>query len=229
MIFAPRLVQKNYFPKLSLTCPQPIHYLHNISTAKTSFQLARTVTAHADSFEQTLSAPVIPQNTQFLDWFPFYVHRFIGDARYRKLADYQQAWYWNLLFESWVSERPGYLPDDGQLWRLANARTRQFFEKECEPILCMFEREGSTTDDEVWIYHRMLLEIYDEQVLKFHKRKRKSSKSTIDNGTSYLDFEGTLGKKENGREECSRHPQSGLTQWGSCWERYAEKCSSQAG
>src|SRR5215813_264938 len=53
MIFAPCSVQKNYFPKLSLTCPQTIHYLHNISTDKTSFQLARTVSAHADSFEQT--------------------------------------------------------------------------------------------------------------------------------------------------------------------------------
>ena len=68
--------------------------------------------------------------TQFLDWFPFYVHRFIGDVRYRALKDYQQAWYLNLLFASWISERPGYLPDDGQLWRLANARTQQYFDKE---------------------------------------------------------------------------------------------------
>jgi hypothetical protein len=52
MIFAPCLVQKNYLPKLSLTCPQSIHYLHNISTDKTSFQLARTAIAHADSSEQ---------------------------------------------------------------------------------------------------------------------------------------------------------------------------------
>jgi len=93
--------------------------------------------------------------------------------------------------------------------------------------MCMFEREGSMTDGAVWIYNRVLLEIYDEQVLKFHKRRRKSSKSTDDNATSYLDFEGTL-KKENGREECKLHPESGLTQWGTCWECYAEKCSSQA-
>jgi hypothetical protein len=60
-----------------------------------------------------------------LEWFPFYVHRLAGDVRYRALKDYQQAWYLNLLFASWVSERPGYLPDDGQLWRLANARTQR--------------------------------------------------------------------------------------------------------
>jgi hypothetical protein len=89
----------------------------------------------------------------------------------------------------------------------------------------MFEREGSAIDGVVWMYNRHLLEIYDEQVLKFHKRRRKSSKFTDDDKTSYLDFEGTLNqeKKKNGREECSRHPQSGLTQWGACWGCYAER------
>ena len=148
--------------------------------------------------------------------------------RYRALKDYQQAWFLNLLFASWQSERPGYLPDDGQLWRLANARTRQFFEKECAAVLCMFEREGTTTDGAIWIYNRGLVEIYDEQVLKFHKKSRRYSKSTSDNGTSYLDFEGTLNKKENGREECALHPESGLTQWGTCWGCYAAKYSSEA-
>jgi hypothetical protein len=165
---------------------------------------------------------------QMLEWFPFYVHRLTGGTGYRALKDYQQAWYLNLLFACWVSNRPGYLLDDGQLWRLANARTRQFFEKECEPVLRMFEREGTTIDNGLWIYNRVILEIYDEQVLKFHKRKRKSSKSTNDETTSYLDFEGTLGKKD-GREECSLHPESGLTQWGTCWACYAERCASGVG
>ena len=161
-----------------------------------------------------------------LEWFPFYVQRFIGDVRYRALKDFQQAWYLNLVFAAWTSERPGYLPDDGQLWRLANARTRQYFDKEGEPVLRMFEREGSTTDGTIWIYHRVLLQVYDEQALKFHKRKRKSSKFTDDGTTSYLDFEGTL-KKSNGREQqCAFHPDSGLTQWGSCWGCYAEKYSN---
>jgi hypothetical protein len=161
-----------------------------------------------------------------LEWFPFYVHRFISDVRYRAMKDYQQAWFLNLLFASWISERPGYLPDDGQLWRLANAQRKYFFEKECDPVLCMFEREGTTTDGRVWIYNRALLKIYDEQVLKFHKKRRKSSKSTEDENTSYLDFEGTLKKKENGREECQLHPESGLTPWGSCWACYSGNHSS---
>jgi hypothetical protein len=168
-------------------------------------------------------ASISSQRNQMLEWFPFYVHRFTTDARYRAMKDYQQAWFLNLLFASWVSERPGYLPDDGQLWRLANARTHQYFEKESGAVMCMFEREGPTTDGDVWIYNRALVQIYDEQVLKFHKKKRKSTKSTDDGMTSYLDFEGTLKKKENGREECTRHPESGLTQWGSCWACYAEK------
>src|SRR5580692_2289069 len=67
------------------------------------------------------SVSVSSRRNQLLEWFPFYVHRLVGDVRYRAMKDYQQAWYLNLLFASWVSERPGYLPDDGQLWRLANA------------------------------------------------------------------------------------------------------------
>lgn len=176
------------------------------------------------------SASVGSRRNQVLEWFPFYVHRFINDIRYRSLKDFQQAWFLNLLFASWVSERPGYLPDDEQLWRLANARTRQFFEKERGPVTDgMFEREGPTADGAAWIYNRTLAEIYDEQVLKFHKRKKKSTKSTDAGMTSYLDFEGTLNKKQNGREECTRHPESGLTQWGGCWACYAEKYSDQAG
>jgi len=166
------------------------------------------------------------RRSQLLEWFPFYVYRFVGDVRYRALKDYQQAWYLNLLLASWISERPGYLPDDGQLWRLANAQRQYFFEKDCGPVLSMFEREGSTTDGVVWIYHRALVEIYEEQVLKFHKKRRKYSKSTEDGLTSYLDFEGTL-KKENGRQECALHPDSGLTQWGSCWACYSAKYSGE--
>jgi hypothetical protein len=170
----------------------------------------------------------ISKRAQLLEWFPFYVHRITGDTSYRALRDYQQAWYLNLLFASWLSERPGYLLDDGQLWRLANARTRQFFEKEGEAVMCMFEREGPATDGAVLIYHRALRDIYDEQVLKFHKKKKKFTESTESGKASYLDFDGIL-KKENGREECSRHPESGLTQWGSCWGCYAEKYSSETG
>jgi len=81
-------------------------------------------------------ASISSRRNQILEWFPFYVHRLVGDVRYRALKDYQQAWYLNLLFAAWISERPGYLPDDGQLWRLANARTRQFFEKEFELPHC---------------------------------------------------------------------------------------------
>jgi hypothetical protein len=175
-----------------------------------------------------LSSPSSPRRSQVLEWFPFYVHRLTGDMTYRSMKDYHQAWYLNLVFASWISERPGYLLDDGQLWRLANARTRQFFEKECGPVLRMFEREGSTTDGAVWIYNRAMVEIYEEQVLKFHRKKRKSSKSTDDGLTSYLDFEGTL-KKENARErqECALHPESGRTQWGTCWACYTAKYSGE--
>jgi len=34
-------------------------------------------------------------------------------------------------------------------------------------------------------------------------------------------------RKENGREECTLHPNSGLTQWGTCWACYSAKCSGE--
>jgi hypothetical protein len=34
-------------------------------------------------------------------------------------------------------------------------------------------------------------------------------------------------KKENGREECALHPDSGVTQWGTCWGCYATKYTSE--
>ena len=34
-------------------------------------------------------------------------------------------------------------------------------------------------------------------------------------------------KKENGREECTLHPESGLTQWGTCWACYSAGCASE--
>jgi hypothetical protein len=178
---------------------------------------------------QVVSRSVGSRRNPVKSFFPFYIDVFIRDARYRNLQDYQQAWYLNLLAEAWVSERPGYLLDNEQLWRLANARTRQFFEKERKPVTAgMFESEGPTTDGAVWIYSRALVEIYDEQVLKFHKRKRKSSQFTDDRQASFLDFEGTL-RKENGREKCELHPHSGLTEWGTCWACYEEKYSNQCG
>lgn len=210
--------------------PQPGPHLHSMCTAREIFAVAQTETIRQSS-ERTpeqfmASASVSSRRNPLKVFFPFYID-FIRDPRYIDLEDYQQAWFLNLVVEAWVSERPGYLLDNGQLWRLAKARTPQFFEKERGPVTDgLFEREGPTTDGEIWIYNRALLEIYEEQVLKIHKKRRKSSKSTDDNTTSYLDFEGTL-KKENGREECSVHPQSGLTQWGTCWECYADKCSSQ--
>lgn len=172
-------------------------------------------------------ASLSSRRTQSLEWFPFYVHRFVSDVRYRALTDYQQAWFLNLLFASWISQRPGYLLDDGQLWRLANARTANYFQKECNAVMGMFEREGPTTGGDIWIYNRLLLQIYDEQVLKFHKRKTKSSKFTDDIQSSLLDFEGTLKKKENGREKCEVHPHSGLTEWGTCWGCYEQKYSRE--
>jgi hypothetical protein len=48
------------------------------------------------------SVSVSSRRNQLLEWFPFYVHRLVGDVRYTALKDYQQAWYLNLLFAAIV-------------------------------------------------------------------------------------------------------------------------------
>lgn len=102
-----------------------------------------------------------------LDWIPLYINRIKGSARYRAMKDYQQGWYFNLLIESVDSEMPGYLPNDGQLWRLANAASERFFNQESAPVLACFKRRQH--DGRVWIYNERLLQTYEEQIHKLTK------------------------------------------------------------
>lgn len=117
------------------------------------------------------------------------------------MKDYQQGWYFNLLIESVDSEMPGYLPDDGQLWELANATSRRFFEKESAPVMACFK--SRQIDGRVWIYNAKLLKVYEEQI---HKLAQNSTRrkvkipllSSIDEGfvlLIYQDYPRHEGKK----------------------------------
>lgn len=94
------------------------------------------------------------------EWFPLYFRRITGSARYRAMKDYQQGWYLNLLFESAKSERPGYLKLNGRLWRLANARTEQFFNRENAAVLACFK--SREIDGESWISNEKMLEVLNK-------------------------------------------------------------------
>lgn len=117
------------------------------------------------------------------------------------MKDYQQGWYFNLLIESVDSEMPGYLPNDGQLWELANATSKKFFEKECSPVMACFK--SRQIDGRVWIYNAKLLSVYEEQIHKLAKNStRKKIKipllSSLDEGfvlLIYQDYPRHEGKK----------------------------------
>lgn len=98
------------------------------------------------------------------EWFPLYFRRILASARYRAMKDYQQAWYLNLLFESAKSERPGYLKLNGRLWRLANAHTEQFFNRENVAVLACFK--SREIDGETWMFNEKLLEVVKSAIGK---------------------------------------------------------------
>ena len=115
-------------------------------------------------------------------WFPMFVDRILTSQAYVKMQDYQQAWYLNLIMHSVRSSHPGYLRLDGDLWRLANARTKQFFERENAVVMACFRRREIT--GEVWIYNERLLRTLEDQESKFYRRagpkKPSSSPSPSD-------------------------------------------------
>jgi len=103
-----------------------------------------------------------------LEWFPLYPERFISDKRYRLLADFQQAWYFNLMVACWSSHRPGWIRDE-ELWRVAGARNEEFFKQHSAPVLARFERIVEL--DGTWIHHLETETLYQEQC---HKRRRSA-------------------------------------------------------
>ena len=105
-----------------------------------------------------------------LDWMPLYIDELLSSPAYLDMSDYQFGWYLKLLLRSTRSARLGYLPLDGQLWRLAGARSRTFFEQENARVMACFRiRQFDGLD---WIYNQKLLSVLEDQSNKY---RRKSS------------------------------------------------------
>lgn len=105
-----------------------------------------------------------------LDWIPLYIHR-LKASRTWSLPDYQWCWFMKLIIELADSDTPGYLPNDVDvLWRLAGARTRDFFLK--RDGIGLVDREFRRTADGLLIYNPRLLEVLTEQSEKLHRKKK---------------------------------------------------------
>lgn len=84
------------------------------------------------------------------------------------MSDFQRGWYWSLIIESVRSERPGYLRLNENLWRLAGAQSKQFFERENAVVLaCLESRE---IEGETWVYSGRLVRTLEEQAQKYRKK-----------------------------------------------------------
>jgi len=112
-----------------------------------------------------------------LDWIPLYLHR-LKASRTWAMPDFQWCWFMKLIIELADSETPGYLSNDVDvLWRLAGARTRDFFLKRDGAGLV--DREFRRTADGLRIYNARLLEVLKEQNEKLHRKKQPAKEKTL--------------------------------------------------
>lgn len=101
-----------------------------------------------------------------IDWTRNWHKNWLSSARFRAMRDFQRGWYKTLLLEiPEAKPYPGYLPLDANLWEIAGAHSRLYFESRSretngEPrnalVLACFETcqiAGKT-----YIYHPRMLE-----------------------------------------------------------------------
>lgn len=111
---------------------------------------------------------------------PIDVDALLASPRLQVMEDFQRWWYLALLFHAWMSPKPGYVPNDGQLWRFAGARTENFFKQKSSVVMACFEIR--LVDGHSWIYsakveslHRQALEKYETKADNARKSVRKRS------------------------------------------------------
>ena len=113
-----------------------------------------------------------------LTWIPLDIAKTLAEWRF--MDDFQRGWYIQLLLSSAISELPGYLPADSPdvpLWKLAGARTKQFWEQKSAVVLARFKRRQLNGQE--WIYNEDFLRMVEKQTTKIRtieeKRSRKLS------------------------------------------------------
>ncbi len=125
-----------------------------------------------------------------LSWFPCYPDRILSSTHWMKMKDFQRGWYWHLLLLMTRSKPLGYLRfDDGQLWGLAGAHSKQHWDSHAGLVLACFQRHEF--DGHEWIYNQKLLDVLTEQQEKHAKavergkREKNTSRASISSSSSY--------------------------------------------
>lgn len=86
------------------------------------------------------------------------------------MKDFQQAWFWNLLWESLEQEPQGYLGLSGHLWRIAEAQNEHFWNCHKAVVLAVFDI--AQVGGHEMIFYRPLLQVIEEQqkIMKSHRK-----------------------------------------------------------
>ena len=81
----------------------------------------------------------LPQNqTPAFQWYP---RDWLTSRAVMKMTPTQRSYYFDLLCHAWLSDRPGFIPNDRDLlWRLARAKSRETFEREADLVLAQFRK-----------------------------------------------------------------------------------------
>jgi len=112
-----------------------------------------------------------PAQAKELDWFPCYPDRLLASGKWLTMKDFQRGWYWHLLVLMTRSKPLGYLPLDGQLWMLAGAHTKQYWEHHSGLVLACFK--VCEFDGQRWIYSEPLMKVLNEQTYKRDIRQKQ--------------------------------------------------------
>lgn len=117
------------------------------------------------------------------------------------MEDFERGWYWSLILESVYSPLPGYLKLDSDLWRLAGARSAQFFSAKNAGVLACFKRRE--IEGQEWIYSERLVETLKEQGSKLERHIKKRAEPSYS-------YSQDFSKKNQGLSVCNTCDGEGL-------------------
>ena len=110
-----------------------------------------------------------------LAWVKLYIGDILEAPDWAQMKDYQRGWYIQLLLRSTRSERRGYLPYDGSLWRLAGAHTKQYWDDHSAVVMACFKRRQENGRE--WIYNERFLRMLEETETKIRTGEEKRSRN----------------------------------------------------
>ena len=99
-------------------------------------QIVTSVCKYPAEFKKNKSGKRLEENPLY--WFKFNLRDFFADQNLMLMTDYQTGWYIRLKALAW--QNGGFLPADMEkLYKLAKAKSKKAFERDCELVLDGYE------------------------------------------------------------------------------------------